>query len=184
MSKRPMNKRMWAAIAASGLVLQPVMASAQQASCLSEDELSAMAIYAVPSMVRTLQQRCGPELSSSGFLARDGGALASRYTALQGRAWPRAKAGLLKVVAGKANSEAAQSLALVSSLPDEHVRPLVDALIVQELAPQVPLAECGRVERAVSALAPLEPELAGNLIAVAAGLFARDEAPICPPPPA
>jgi hypothetical protein len=178
------NRTLLAFAGAAAFLVQPQLAAAQQA-CLAEDEVSAMAVYAVPGMVRAMQLTCAAGLSQDGWLARDGGALASRYSGMQGRVWPKAKAALLKVVNGRASAQgidpqAAQTLALVANLPDENVRPLVDALIVQQVSAKIPVADCGKIERVMAAIAPIEPEVAGTLIAATAGLFA-DKAPlICP----
>jgi len=171
-------------LGAAALLVQPQLAAAQQA-CLAEEELSAMAIYAVPGVVRSVQLTCGAELSRDGWLAREGTGFSSRYSARQAGAWPSAKAALLKMITGQAvDAQAAQTLALISSLPDENVRPMVDALIVQEVSAKIPVADCGKIERVLKAIAPIEPEVAGTLIGVAAGLFAEEQALICPPRPA
>jgi len=177
------NRTLLALAGATALLVQPQLAAAQQA-CVAEDEVSAMAIYAVPSVVRSMQLTCGAELSQGGWLARDAGALAQRYAGMQGRVWPKAKAGLLKMVRSQAaNTQAAQMIATVADLPDQNVRPLVDALIVQEVSAKIPVAECGKIERVMEAIAPIDPEVAGTLIGAAAGLFA-DKAPvICPARP-
>ena len=132
-----------AATAAAALAFQPLAASAQQA-CLTEEEVSAIAIYSVPSLVQAVRLRCGGELSASGYLARRGDSMVTRYTALQPRVWPRAKSGLLKVLAGQ-STQGSQNLSMLADLPDDAVRPLVDALIVQELSPKIATRNCGRI---------------------------------------
>jgi hypothetical protein len=177
------NRTLLTLFGAAAFLLQPQLAAAQQA-CVAEDEVSALAIYAVPSVVRSMQLRCGPELSRGGWLARDSAALASRYAAMQSRVWPKAKAGLLKIVnGGVAEAQAAQTIATVANLPDQNVRPLVDALIVQEVSARIPVAQCGQVERLMAAIAPIEPADAGSLIGAAAGLFASEQPLICPARP-
>lgn len=177
------NRTLFSLLGAGALALQPQIATAQ-AACITEDEVSAMAIYAVPGMVQSMQLRCGGELSRNGWLARGGDAFAARYAELRGRAWPKAKAGLLKIVRGEGvDAQAAQTLALVANLPDQNVRPLVDALIVQEVSAKIPVSDCGRIERVMAAIAPIEPEVAGTLIGVTAGLFTDEQPLICPMQP-
>jgi len=177
------NRTLLTLFGAAALLVQPQLAAAQTA-CIAEDEVSAMAIYAVPGMVRSMQLTCASELSQGGWLAQDGGALASRYTGLQSRVWPKAKAGLLKIVGAQGvDAQAAQTLALVANLPDENVRPLVDALIVQEVSARIRVTDCGKIERMMAAIAPIEPEVAGTLIGATAGLFAEREPLICPARP-
>ena len=166
-----------AMLVAAAIGIQPAIAAAQQ-TCITEDEVSAMAIYSVPSLVQSVRLRCNGELAPSGFLARRGDALIARYTNLQSSVWPRAKAGLLKFAAGKAEGTAAD-IGRFANLPDDAVRPLVDALIVQEAAAKLEPKNCGKVERVIEAVAPIEPEVAGTLIGVVLGLVAPENPPIC-----
>jgi len=168
-----------AAVAAAAMVFQPIAASAQPA-CITEDEVSAVAIYSVPSILQAVRMRCGAQLSSSGYLARNGDGLSRRYAALQTRVWPRAKAGMLKVLANQtSDSQARQNTQMLSTLPDDAVRPLVDALIVQEVTGKIPLRQCTRVEWVIEAIAPIDPEVAGKVIGTFGGLIDPDQVPIC-----
>ena len=165
---------------ALALAIQPVAATAQGA-CLNEDEVSAMAVYAMPGVVQGVRLRCSSQLASSGFLARSGDALSARYAQLQPAAWPKAKSGLLKVISAKSGGAAGNrnGLTLLSSLPDSAVRPLVDALIVQELSPQIETAQCGRIELLMQALDKVDPQVAGTLLGLIAGLMKLDEPAMC-----
>jgi hypothetical protein len=179
-----LHRKSLAAVAALGLALQPTLAVAQEA-CLNEEEVSAIAIYSVPSLVQALRTRCGGKLSENGFLARRGDSLIGRYVALQSATWPRAKVGLTKVLAARAGQPrqaavGAPSADLLANLPDSAVRPLVDALIVQEAAPRIALDNCGRIERVAQAMAPIEPEVAGTLLGLLVGFVDSDRLPICP----
>src|SRR5688572_6782654 len=139
------SSRGLAVAAAGALVLQPVAASAQP-TCVTEAEVAAIAIYSVPSLIEAMRLKCGGELSSSGYLARRGDTLSGRYAALQTRVWPRAKAGMLKVMAGRSGgAQGRQLLDTVRTLPDNAVRPLVDAWIVQEASAKIPASNCRRL---------------------------------------
>lgn len=173
------SRRSLTAVLATALAFQPAVAAAQQAACITEGEVSAMAIYSVPSLVQSVRLRCGAELSANGYVARRGDALIGRYTALQGAVWPRAKSGLLKIFAAK-SAQGRQSTEMFATLPDNAVRPLVDALIVQELSPKIAIGNCGRIERVIEAAAPIDPEIAGTLLGVVAGVVNPEQVPICP----
>jgi hypothetical protein len=70
---------------------------------------------------------------------------------------------------------------MLSALPDEHVRPLVDTLIAQEAAARLPAAQCPAVERVLAALAPIEPPAAATLLAALVALVPTEQAPLlCP----
>ena len=144
----------FAALAAvAALVPAQAQAQAQAAkACLTEREVAQMAIYAVPSVVEGVRGKCAARLSSSGFLATKGDAFAAKYAALQNETWPVAKAGILKFVgtpragAVKANDP----IAMFASLPDDAVRPLVDAMIAQKIGESIKLDHCANVERAMA----------------------------------
>ena len=68
---------------------------------------------------------------------------------------------------------------MVASLPDDAIRPLVDAMIVQESSARIPTDRCGQLERAMEAAALIDPEVAGTVLGITAGLLAPDDAPVC-----
>jgi hypothetical protein len=120
-------------------------------------------------------------LSPSGYLARRGDGLIARYAALQNGAWPRAKAGMLKVLSSKSGAaQGRQTLDMAANLPDSAVRPLIDALIVQELSPKIELDHCGRIERLIEVASPIDPEIAGTMLGVVAGIVNHKDLPVCP----
>jgi len=161
--------------------VQPIAASAQQRACVTEQEISAVALYSVPSMLQAIELKCAGQLASNGYLARQGDALSSRYVALQTRIWPRAKSGLLKVLGGRSGgAQGRQTIDTIANLPDSAVRPLVDALIIQEVSAKIATRNCSRIELVIEALAPIDPEVAGTLIGRVVGLVDPDEMPICP----
>jgi hypothetical protein len=169
-----------AVVSLAALAGQSVAATAQ-ATCLTEDEVSAMAVYSVPNLVEAVRVRCNGQLSSNGFLNRPGNPVRARYATLQTRVWPRAKSGIMKYLASRAGSaQNAQSLGMLTTLPDTTVRPLVDALIVQEASPKIDVKQCGRIERVIELASPIDPEIAGNLLGAVLGLVDPKELPICP----
>jgi hypothetical protein len=171
--------RSLAALGAAALLLQPATASAQGAACVTEQEVSAIAIYSVPSLVQAVRQRCAGELVAGGYLARRGNTLSARYAALQPAVWPRAKSGLLKLFAAGARDNSG-GLDTITNLPDDAVRPFVDALIVQESAPRIALKNCTRIERVIEVMAPIDPEIAGTLLGVLVGFADSERIPVCP----
>jgi hypothetical protein len=168
-----------AAVTLAALSGQSVAATSQ-AACVTEDEVSAMAIYSVPNLVEAVRVRCNGQLAANGFLNRPGNPVRTRYAALQTRVWPRAKTGLMKVLASRAGAQNAQSLGMIGTLPDTSVRPLVDALIVQEASPKIDVRQCGRIERVIELASPIDPETAGNVLGAVLGLVDPKELPICP----
>lgn len=129
---------------------------------LSGDEVAALAIYAVPGLIGAARQSCSAQLSSSGFLAQRGDSLAQRYAAQQASVWPQARGAMFKFAGSRPDDQ----MKMFANLPDDAVRPLVDALIRQEAAARIKPGSCSYIERMAEALAPLEPAQAGKILGV------------------
>jgi hypothetical protein len=184
--------RHWLAFpAAAALAVMPGIAAAQD--CLTESEISAMAVYAMPGLVQGVKLRCAGHLAADGFVTRGGPALSARYVRLQPTVWPQAKSGLLKIAArkaakasgdpaAKAGSGNADMMQMIASLPDTAVRPLVDALIVQEVAPEIDVKQCGKIELLMQALSGIDPAVAGTVLGLIAGLVKLEDPAICGAP--
>lgn len=129
---------------------------------MSGDEASALAVYAMPGFIAAARQTCASELSPNGFLAMQGPGLAQRYAAEQNAAWPMARSALMRLASAKAPDQAKT----ISSLPDNAIRPLADALIQQELAAQIHPRACRKIERMAEAISPLDPRDASRILGV------------------
>lgn len=174
------GQRLAAVAAAAALAVQPTLASAQQ-PCVSQTEIGAIAIYSTPSVIEAVRLRCGNELSQQGYLARRGDELGQRYAALQPRVWPKAKSGIIKWLGGRQGAaQSRQNLDTLAALPDNAVRPLVDALIVQEVSAKIDTRNCNRIEWVIEAMAPIDPEVAGGVLGAVVGLVDPDQLPMCP----
>jgi len=138
---------------------------------MSGDEVAALAVYAVPSLLAATRQTCAGRLSPDGFLARHGDSLAQRYTAEQNAAWPAARSALFKF----AGARAGDKLKDFATLPDNAIRPLADALIQQEAAEKIHPNSCRNVERMAAALFPLEPQDAGRILGVMFDIAAESQ---------
>jgi hypothetical protein len=168
--------------AAAIAALLPAQAQAQAArTCLTEREVAQMAIYSVPSLVSGVRQKCSARLSSSGFLATRGDSFAQKYAALQNETWPVAKSALLKFVGG-ASSQAKSNdpVAMFASLPDEAVRPMVDAMIAQKVGDSVKPSHCANVERGMQLASVMNPRDSGAMIAFVMAVAKPKNSPICP----
>ena len=151
------------------LALLPGMARAAEPPCLTAGEFTALAGYALPSVIGGTVQRCSTTLPADAFLKRSGGELAQRYAANKAGNWPGAKAVFFKL-GGTGNGEAANAM---RTLPDTTLQLMLDGLIEGMVAQNLPTDRCGAVDRVVRLLSPLPPENTAELIALAAGLGAR-----------
>ena len=167
-----------AALAALGSA-QAAAAQADRA-CITEREISHLAIYAVPAMVEGVRGKCARSLSATGFLATRGDAFAAKYASLQAETWSGAKSAITKFAAPKVEGEAAEGFAMVAGLPDEAVRPLVDALIAQKIGEEIEIKDCANIERAMQLLSPIGPRDSGALIGFVFSLVKPDDARLCP----
>jgi hypothetical protein len=150
-----------ALVGAAALMLQAHAAAAQEA-CVTEAEISAGLIYVMPIAIEGVSTRCASRLSPKGFFATRGPTMSARYEVLQDGAWPRARTLLMKFGSGGSKSKNAAVVEALEGVPGEALRPLVDALILQEVS-KVKLQDCAKVEKILAALEPLEPGAVGNL---------------------
>jgi hypothetical protein len=164
------------------LALMSASAQAQTAKpCLTEREVAQMAIYAAPSLIEGVRGKCSARLSKTGFLATRGDAFAAKYAALQNETWPVAKTGILKFVGNTASATRRDDpVAMFASLPDEAVRPLVDAMIVQKIGEAVKPDACSSVERGIQLASVVSPRDSGAILAFVMAVTKPKNAPICP----
>ncbi len=147
------------------------VAQAAEPPCLTAREATAVASYALPSVIAGTSQRCGTVLGKDSYLAREGMQLSQRYSAGKTKAWPEAKAALLKV------GGAGDMAETVRKLPDSTVQPLVDSLVTSLIVENMPTNRCSPVDRALWLLSPLPPENTAELIALSLGLMAQGQNP-------
>lgn len=142
---------------------QIAMAQAAPPPCIKQADLADAVVYAMPSLISAFRAKCGPSLPADGFIGTRGLKLVASYTALQPAAWPGARRFLLGFAQGKATRQDDGMATMLASLPADAVRPFVDALIQQKVSQEIPIKDCGNIERGVSLLAPLPPENMGGL---------------------
>lgn len=177
-------KRIFAGTVALAALASGQAAAAQAAAgCISEREVAQLAVYAVPSVIEGVRGKCAKTLSSSGFLATEGTAFAARYSALQGETWPGAKSAIAKFATAKSDAETSNTFATLAGLPDEAVRPLVDALIAQKIGETIKSSDCSKVERGIQLLSPLGPRDSGALVGFVFGLVKPEAVAVCPAKP-
>jgi len=163
------------------LIALAALAQAQAATaaeCVTEREVSSLAIYALPSIINGVEPICAPHLASDGYLAQNGPDLTDRYARLGDANWPLAKSAMLKFIGEKdAGFEA------IASLPDDAVRPLVEAVLVQKIAGDIKPQNCPKIERGFELIDKLPPETVGEVIGFVMGLVKPKNPEICPEQP-
>lgn len=182
-----MTKRIFAPALALAALGSAQAAQAQQQACVNSDDLGDAVVYALPIAFDAAQTACANRLSKSGFMATKGEDFISKFRAGQDKAWPGAFR-LLKTFMAKdgAEGEDAQINAMITSLPDDALRPFVDGLAGQMIADEIKGDSCEKIERGLELIAPLPTDNVGDLVAFIAELADLKNPPICgakvPPP--
>ncbi len=173
----PSRPRVAALLAAAAVTLQPIAASAQK-PCITERGIGALATFLVPTLIAEVRARCEGQLASDGFLAREGDAFPARYAALREAVWPEAKAAFI-TFAGADTKQERQNVQAMADTPDEVLQTLMEEAIAEKLGATIRPRSCRSIERMVEALAPIEPEVAANIIGVVAGLSVPKNPDVC-----
>ena len=161
--------RRFTAIAAAILAAAPGMAQAADNQCLTPAEFTALATYALPSVISGTTQRCGTALAPDAYLRRNGQQLAASYAARKASAWPGAKAAFLKI----STSSNADANTLIRGMPDASLQQMLDAAMAGMVGQRLPVERCTTVDNVVRLLAPLPPQNTAELIALAVGLGSK-----------
>ncbi|MEO5706967.1 MAG: hypothetical protein ABIT10_10365 [Alteraurantiacibacter sp.] len=140
--------------------VQPL--AAQNRPQLSEAEVNAVALYAMPHAFRALQTRCGAQLPGDAYIRTRGDDLGIRLDRASRGRFPAARAALTRLV----TSENPQMAVLLEQLPAENVEPLAHELIAGKVQSEVDLADCSKINRVLELLDPLPPENLAALMGV------------------
>ncbi|GGC20992.1 hypothetical protein GCM10011371_05810 [Novosphingobium marinum] len=146
-------------------------AHAAEPPCLTPAEFSSLAGYSMPSVIKGTSQRCASALSADAYLRTNGDELAARYAKRKPVSWPGAKKAFLKLSADT-NQDAND---LLSRMPDESMKQMLDAVIEGMVSSEIPLERCKTIDRFVRLLSPLPAENTAELIALAVGLGSKSE---------
>lgn len=150
------------AATAIALFATALPAVAQDRPQLTETEINAVALYAMPHAFRALQTRCAGQVPANAYIRTQGDALATRLDrAARGR-FPAARAALTRL----ATSSNPQMGTLLAQLPAENVEPLARELIAGKVQSGVKLEDCARYNRVLELLDPLPPENLASLMGV------------------
>lgn len=173
-------KRLAAKTCAAALALcalaQPQLALAQD--CVDQDDLAAMTQYAMPLLADAFVTRCETELSTEGFFATQGDDFLAPFRAGQDENWP-ATMRVLKVFGSKGGEDAGP-MAMLDMLPEDALRPFVDAIVGTLVAKELKIKDCGKIERGIALLAPLPPENVGNLMSFIFDMADVKNPSVCP----
>jgi hypothetical protein len=158
-------------------------AQAQQTACVNAADLSDAVVYAMPIAYDATRTVCANRLARDGFIARQGDAYIAKFRNGQDRAWPGAFR-FLKVFmnqnAAEGDASNADMTAMLSAMPEEALRPFVDALVGQMIADEIKGDSCGKIERGLELVSPLPAENVGSLASFLIELSNVKNPDICP----
>jgi hypothetical protein len=151
--------------------------------CIPQEDVRDGIIYAMPLALDAAQTKCGDTLAADGFLLGNSADFKARFSTQQDSAWP----GALRLISafaergrapgGNRNSDFAD---MFTSLPEDAIRPFVDAIVLQEIAKVIPLKECVNIERGLALMEPMPAENIGNLAAFLFEMSGVKNPDICP----
>jgi hypothetical protein len=176
-----MTLRLIAPALAFAALASATAAQAQQTACIPPADLTDAIIYAMPIAYDAAQTACANRFAADGFMTREGDAWVAAYRDGQDKAWP----GALRVLKTFMDNDAAAKgksdnlSAIITALPDDALRPFVDAMVGQMIAKEIKPDSCGTIERVVELLSPLPGENVGGLVAFMLELDDKGKQPIC-----
>lgn len=162
-----MTNRMIASAIALAAIASSQAAQAQQQACINPADLSDAVIYAMPMAFDAARTTCTNRLSKNGFMATKGDAFIAPYRTAQNTAWPGAlrviKAFMADKARGEDGADTADMSAMIASMPESALRPLIDAFVGQMIAEKIKPASCSKIERGIELVSPLPAENVGGL---------------------
>ena len=161
----------FAATAALAALIPLQAAQAQAAkSCITRTEMRGMVAYFLPTLLDSTITTCKAHLPSDSYLIDRAPALLSRLNEGKDKAWPYAKAAFMKFGGGKA-----PETKVLDAMPDEVIRPFIEAAITAELAPKVKPENCADIDRLTATLEPLPAANMVDMFAEVLNLVARED---------
>ena len=107
---------------------------------------------------------------------------ADRFREKQDAAWPgtfRLLQVFMNQRAGENGEGDAAMSAMISAMPEEQLRPFVDALITQMIAGEIKPKTCGDIENILELIAPLPVENISGLATLIMEMVELDDPAIC-----
>lgn len=160
-----------AATAALAAIIPLQAAQAQAAkSCITRSEMRGMVAYFLPTLLDSTITTCKAHLPGDSYLIGRAPALLDRLNEGKDKAWPDAKAAFMKFGGGKA-----PETKVLDAMPDEVIRPFIEAAITAELAPKVKPENCADIDRLTATLEPLPASNMVDMFAEILNLVARED---------
>lgn len=141
---------------------------------LDPAQVEAATRYALPHMFTGYIAGCRPHLQKNGYVLRNADRLSTKFTTGSAGYWPKAKLALMQLAATK-DSPRDDTAAVISSLPDDALRPFVNGLITSMVVGKMKPELCSDLESGLEILDPLPVENYGKLAIFVFNMVEREE---------
>ena len=138
-----------AAIALLSAVQAQAADVAQQ--CLTRDEIHGMIAFVLPSAITSVAEKCTPALPKDAFLLSRAPQLVSELEPARAASFPMAKSAFMKF----GGSADADSMKMMSALPEEALRPLIEMVVAEKITGAIKPESCKDIDRVFATIAPL-----------------------------
>ncbi|WP_375249197.1 hypothetical protein [Sphingomonas sp.] len=165
---------------AASLAAAPAVA---QTRCLSAADAEAIALVAMPEVIRDAGRVC-VGLPAKSLLRRTDGPFIAKYDAEADRAWPAARSAIAKL------SDPAVELLLMS----DYARTMLTSLFAPQITGKIQPSDCGTLDRLVTLLEPLPARNTAGIVVATLQYLKAEKAkgrqnripdlPVCPAPEA
>jgi hypothetical protein len=140
-----------AALSAIALIASPAVA---QPRCITGSEAESLTLVAMPDIIRETGRVCATQLPAASLIRRQSSALLDRYQTEADRAWPAARAAIVKL----------SDPAVDALLDSDFARPLLTTLLVPQIVGRIAPRDCGTIDRLVALLEPLPPRNTAGIV--------------------
>lgn len=181
-----MTERIIAPLLALAALASAQTAQAQEEVCVVPADLSDAVVYAMPIAFDAARTACTNRLTRGGFMATEGDNYIAQFRNQQDKAWPGAFRMIKSFMAdenkGGADASSADIGAMIANMPEDALRPFLDALIGQMIAEEIKPDSCAKIERGLELISPLPTNNVGALVAFMIEVSDMKNPPVCASP--
>lgn len=161
------------------LAQQPGFSPPPARPCLTRVEAGDLALFVLPAFIEGAGRKCRPALSAGAFFDIGAGTLAQRLRSESGNRWTAARAAIEKLSGER----------LPTFFGEDMTRRMAEAAGATALIKEIDTEDCGKLDQALGALAPLPADNFARLLVLLIEAGAKEEPAkalfrLCPAEPA
>jgi hypothetical protein len=147
-------------------LLAAVPSEQVQRPCLTQAQVEAMTLFALPPLLEGAAKACASALPANSYLLNGGRTLAQSLAAESSAHWAGAGSAVT-MMGGKE---------FPAGLSETTARGLIHDLVLNGLSTAKGREQCGRIDRAADLLSPLPPRNLAGLVVLGVGIASEEEA--------